>query len=93
MDMNTILANLLGTAVSLAGGAATKAISKSRNRMFHEYGAPLAAAAIGAGYAALTGHTLDPQTLITGGVQFGGQATLLHSVYYGAKPRNRKVKQ
>lgn len=70
-----------------------KTVSKSKNSTVHEYGAPLAAGVIGAGFEALTGHHMDPAVLLQGALLNGAPATWGHSIYYGLRPKNRKVQK
>ena len=83
--MDPTLANGLATITALLGGALVKKLSKSKNKTIHEWAAPVAAVAIGVGLDALTGQRLDFSSLLGGSA--GANAVLLHSVYYGLKPK------
>ena len=79
--MDPTLANGLATVTAILGGALVKKLSKSSNKTVHEWASPAAAVAIGIGLDAVTGQKLDLATMLQGSA--GGNAVLLHSLYYG----------
>ena len=87
--MNPFLTDLLGAAVSFGGAAIFKTVAKSKNSTIYQWGAPVAAAAIGIGFEAATGAGLDSAALV--GAEYGAAATWLQSVYKGAG-RDRRAR-
>lgn len=82
--MDPVLTQVIGMGAALGGGAAVKALSKSRSSIIHKWLSPLAAVAVAIGFESLTGQAFNVDT-ITAGTQAGALAGLLHSVYRGGR--------
>ena len=91
-----ILQAVIGVGLSLLGGKAAKVVSKNRGSFVHEWAAPTAAAGVGTLYGVLTGDMENVSTVsesvVSGCFGYGGGAVLAHSILYGARKAQKKVR-